>query len=138
MIRKYDVMVTEVKRCTVEFDDEDPNVLSKDSSGFYPRMAEVAAREGHECTWAKVEYLYTPHQDFMAIQQPSVSDTFKHSPDCNDKNSCEKHGRCMYLGCSGSDTLLTPQATTAENSHSQNPDINHVSGTDGDMDDKGF
>jgi len=37
----------------------------------------------------------------------------------------------------GSETLLTPQAETAENSHSQNPSNNSVSGTAGDLDRKG-
>ncbi len=44
---------------------------------------------------------------------------------------------CKKCNSSSSDTLLTPQATTAENSHSQNPSNNSVSGTGGDLDHKG-
>jgi len=42
--------------------------------------------------------------------------------------------QCPTCEGSGSDTLLRHQPTTAENSHSQNVDINHVSSMGGNVD----
>lgn len=74
-LRKYDVMITSVTRCTVIIDDEDPTVLSKSSMGYYPEMVEAAAREGRQCTWATVEHRYNPHTDCMAIEQEKFDGT---------------------------------------------------------------